>query len=63
MIKIDGYELEPCPFCGGDKLILLDKPLHGWFYVICTDIDCSAEGPVDLGKSGAVEKWNERVTK
>lgn len=32
-----------------------------WYSLFCRD--CKREGPADLGKSGAVEAWNERMEK
>lgn len=63
MKKVDGYELDNCPFCkreayGFLPCIMLGG-VNGW-YVGCENIDCNATGPVDLGKSGAAEKWNDR---
>jgi Lar family restriction alleviation protein len=60
-------KLKPCPFCGGDILTIASQPNHSdplmdvyWFFVQCQNKTCMTEGPVDLGRSGAVEKWNER---
>ena len=49
-------ELKPCPFCGS-KEVRADKD-GMWWTVGCTD--CFAEGPSDLGESGAIAAWNER---
>lgn len=51
-------ELKPCPFCGCTDLEPIK--LGGVWMVHCQNYDCSADGPLDLGKSGAIEKWNER---
>ena len=59
--------LKPCPFCGSDKVIDEGAPSYDtvteeerttWFTVLCTD--CHAEGPPNLGWSGAIEAWNTR---
>ena len=63
MRTVDGYELKPCPFCGWEVedncFWSYRYPLAGYF-VECKNRDCNATGPVDLGKSGAAEKWNTR---
>jgi len=58
-------KLLPCPFCQGTDLRIeeddispvLDKRtiVH---LVVCDNVNCNVEGPTDLGKSGAIEKWN-----
>ena len=57
--------LNPCPFCGGTNLYIEGGVFNAngdkGYYVGCKDINCTAEGPWDLGKSGAVEKWNDRT--
>jgi hypothetical protein len=52
-------ELLPCPFCNGENAYPWEGP-NGWS-VVCDNIDCAAEGPFDLGASGAVAKWNNRA--
>lgn len=58
---IDGYELKPCPFCGGEKLAFSSdgfrKPVY---FVICMNIGCMMNGPLGNDPSGAADKWNER---
>ena len=58
-------ELKACPFCGGggagyiDDVQYPDTPHERvWYAVTCGK--CDANGAGDLGKSGAVEKWNTR---
>jgi Lar family restriction alleviation protein len=59
---IDGYEVLPCPFCGCRAVALR----HGnatletskWKWISCPN--CEANGPSDLGVSGAIEAWNTR---
>ena len=63
MRTVDGYELKPCPFCGwevDDDCFTIVRYPHMMVYVECNNPDCNATGPVDLGKSGAAEKWNDR---
>lgn len=60
--RSDYGELKPCPFCGGLKSTI--EPIFGASFdtprycVICSL--CGADSQVDLGKSGAVECWNNR---
>ena len=56
-------ELKPCPFCGCEEVCMMHLSTYKAkrHYVLCLNSDCSAEGPVDLGWSGAAEKWNTRV--
>ena len=54
-------ELKPCPFCGGEAEIawrVISSVM--WYFGICQNVDCQCEGPIDLGESGAIEKWNTR---
>jgi Lar family restriction alleviation protein len=53
-------ELLPCPFCGKNNGLTLElTPSETTrHFVMCTD--CGAEGPYDLGESGAIESWNTR---
>jgi Lar family restriction alleviation protein len=51
-------DLKPCPFCGEPEVEAYTT--KGGFVVGCTNADCLAEGPWDLGESGAIAKWNER---
>jgi Lar family restriction alleviation protein len=55
-------ELLPCPFCGKNNGLTLElTPSETTrHFVMCTD--CGAEGPYDLGESGAIESWNTRPT-
>lgn len=56
-------EIKPCPFCGYNENVAnwyyqrLGEPVRIW-NVICSV--CSCTGPTDLGKSGAIEAWNQR---
>lgn len=55
-------ELKPCPFCGGGVEIawrVISSVM--WYFGICQNRDCQCEGPIDLGESGAIEKWNTRA--
>lgn len=56
-------ELKPCPFCGEPEAYVVFPDENELYFVRCGNIDCQAEGPVDLGESGAIERWNERASK
>lgn len=53
-------KLKPCPFCDSTYVHVIPTGLREppRYYVMCHG--CHTEGPVDLGESGAVEKWNTR---
>ena len=61
-MKKDGYELKPCPFCGSEVEVRFASANLStkYYFVECSNRDCKATGPIDLGKSGAAEKWNSR---
>lgn len=61
MIKLTKEQVDPCPFCGEEIELYLQNmnTITVWFYVYCDK--CDACGPMDLGMSGAIEAWNERV--
>lgn len=57
------YELESCPFCGGEAEV---KTQDHWdatrgktYYVICKACRCRTSDY--LGWQGAVESWNRRA--
>jgi hypothetical protein len=50
-------DLLPCPFCGQAATLY---PRGRGYLAGCDNVDCEAEGPWDLGKSGAGAKWNTR---
>jgi hypothetical protein len=45
-----------CPFCQSKNTVLVGAE-NKWKYVHCND--CGADGPPDLGVSGAVDAWNK----
>jgi len=49
-------KIKPCPFCGSTAHIEEGDS----FFVFCDNPSCTADGPWDLGESGAIEKWNTR---
>lgn len=50
-------ELEPCPFCGGENLTIVEDEKK--FFVGC--YDCITCGPEQETEEAAVEAWNRRV--
>ena len=53
-------KLKPCPFCANTNLATEAEMRgnHKEYWVACCN--CGAEGPADLGWSGAEEAWNMR---
>ena len=62
-MKLKGYDVLPCPFCGGLALHIegTGSEVLGTKSVVCGNIKCNAEGPYALGVSGAIDKWNTRM--
>ena len=60
-LEFAGVKAKPCPFCGGDDLMFDDFILRGagFLRVHCRNWNCETYGPADLGKSGAIDKWND----
>ena len=56
---MNGLELKPCPFCGGEAVINPVFDLHVYF-VHCKNCDC-AIGRFYRDKCDAIEAWNRRV--
>lgn len=56
----DGYGRKPCPFCGGENLILVsNRNIDDLYFVNC--IDCCTEGPLSKNdRAGAETLWNTR---
>jgi Lar family restriction alleviation protein len=59
-VNFAGVTAKPCPFCGcADTMLYATKHSSAdMYYVRCLAIDCYASGPLDLGRSGALAKWN-----
>lgn len=56
-------KLLPCPFCGGEAIILSesDYEAHAWYRVECNECDCKTGSYVnECGKEEAIENWNTR---
>lgn len=55
---MNGLELKPCPFCGGEAFMVYDNDI----WVSCEG--CRADGPYfdndEAGEIQAVEAWNRR---
>ena len=53
--------LKPCPFCGWDDCINIDKYKCGgewWYFVECEE--CMENGPVGKTEQDAIDAWNRR---
>ncbi len=61
MTLIDKAEaLLPCPFCGGDDMIILNGPVEDdWCTVSCEK--CHARGPIDYTDPHAIAAWDRRA--
>ena len=63
---MENRELKPCPFCGGEALLLTRTRFYileinrGRRAVFCANDDCSA---IIFGNTDqeAIEKWNRRA--
>ena len=60
-----GFELKPCPFCGG-KVIIEDISTEDeeYYMIQCTKEECSASAcfaDYSTTKKGAAEAWNRRA--
>jgi Lar family restriction alleviation protein len=61
-------KLLPCPFCGGEAQIILDKTkislFRNWvFYQVrCSEDDCNIGTTPWNFKDGAIDSWNRRIT-
>ena len=54
-------KLKPCPFCGKNKVGIIEK--NGKYRVICISRDCHIEPRTNYKdtKQEAIEEWNRRV--
>jgi len=50
-------KLLPCPFCGGEAVLVRDEPTNGWCFIECTC--CASHGSM-TDKKHAIEAWNTR---
>ena len=55
-------ELKPCPFCGGEVMLLEgdEARMRNGFFIFCTC--CCFESGAYIKAEYIVEKWNRRVT-
>ena len=51
-------DLRRCPFCGADKISVMDSPNAGEVWVEC-DV-CCGTGPGAFTLEKAIEGWNRR---
>ncbi|MCP4493268.1 MAG: restriction alleviation protein, Lar family [Gammaproteobacteria bacterium] len=49
-------DLLPCPFCGGNDLVLQEG--HSFEWIVCKG--CAAEGPAEVDENNLL--WNTRTT-
>ena len=49
--------LEPCPFCAGDRVELVEVDVGAWM-VEC--MECHATGPIGKSMTQAEQQWNDR---
>ena len=60
-------KLKPCPFCGGEKLIITngeDLDAYGNNYTVCCDFNqdgCGASSGYRQNIEEAIEVWNRRA--
>lgn len=53
-MKIDNFEVRPCPYCGSERLMLANGGHSSW--LCCRD--CLMMGPSCETAEEAVRKWN-----
>ena len=53
--------LKPCPFCGGDAMIVKVEGSSYPYSVQCIDIDCSCRTDNFKKYEDAIKSWNKRV--
>ena len=59
-------KLKPCPFCGGEAVLIEDKDTQGTLYQIrCNNPDCwiGAYTSFYSDKSTTITAWNTRTPK
>ena len=63
-------ELKPCPFCGNEKLVILEESTDSEIYeniinyAVCCDFHrggCGATSGYRISEEEAIEAWNKRV--
>ena len=58
---MDDLKLKPCPFCGGEAILVKDfSAFKDWTYVRCQG--CGAATSVSGNAFKAIDSWNKRVT-
>ena len=50
--------IKNCPFCASGAKI---SEFAGWFFVMCKDGNCRANGPTKGTRDEAIEAWNRGV--
>ena len=60
MVNTNELTLKPCPFCGGEAILVKDfSSFKDWTYVRCKE--CGAATSVSGNAYKAIELWNKRV--
>ena len=63
-------KLTPCPFCGNEKLVILEESTDSEIYeniinyAVCCDFHrggCGATSGYRISEEEAIEAWNKRV--
>ncbi len=58
MTQPTGEHLEPCPFCGGNNVVLYSPVMSDRWAVHCED--CEIKGPTSYASDRAAVLWNKR---
>ena len=56
MMMIDDLNL--CPICGAETVVLPEEPNNIGYMVACTECDCNQEGYYETQKD-AIDAWND----
>ena len=60
MVNTNDIKLKPCPFCGGEAILVKDfSSFKDWNYVRCKE--CGAATSVGNTAYRAIDFWNQRV--
>lgn len=58
-MKIDKYEVRPCPYCGSERVFLCER--RDIYNMVC--LNCFATGPEYRNMSGCIRRWNKAIRK
>lgn len=53
----------PCPWCGSTATTdlrsnILGLPDFAPYWVMCSNVNCDAQGPIDNDRANAISMWN-----